>query len=212
MITSKNIFFIITVIILIVSGFNKTELENIKNKEFKNITTPTVKLIENNNTYFILSTSFKHFKTDRENKIKKNLTILGKSLLFKKIKKSDEDINSITLKNFSFGIMWNKANKYYLLSYISRKNVILVKNSVKTVDKQKIKTISNKKNNETITNYMVSKNLSDEIQDLKNSINKSPKSLDIYKLLYEYHKINGDLDNANKIMDKIIELKFETGE
>lgn len=174
-----KIIFLLLFISLTLFGYTQKDLASLYESNYTKDEYLKVKIIEDN--YFVVSSSIKLGRTSN-----RRLTTIAKRLLFKYIKKSDKDINSLELQQFQSGLVWSTEHKNFMLSYIKKENVI------------KIYTSNNEIQNNTI--------LQDEIKTLENL---KDKNIQIHKQLKSLYFQNGDIDNYNKQIEIIMNLKFK---
>ena len=174
----KKSIFLIGILSINLFGFSVQELKEIYYKNF--IKSDFLKVKEINNYYFILSSTT--IKSDRD-EIQK-LTLISKYLLFNYLKKRDNNLSSISIKEFQSPLTWKETNKNYLFSFVKKDFITNIY-------------IKSKEINSTI--------IDNEIEQLNKIKNKN---LDDYQLLKNFYLIKGDMDNYNKTVDNIMELKF----
>ena len=204
--------------------FSSMEIENIheiKKQHFMETASFKVKKIQRKNREYYFIRVFEYIDTEIDDltEIKQDLGLTAKGVLFNYLKKKDKNIKSIQLKNFVPATYWTFKNRLFLLSYVATDKVLINPKKIKkqlsysSMNESKInndqKKSQHKANHEQVVNIDDYTSIIDKkIKQLLSITKSNPKSIDAHQALYELYLLNHDIDNADKTMDKLMELKF----
>jgi hypothetical protein len=217
-----KIFLLLTLLFNIVSAISKDSLNTIYDDNFVNSETNKVIVHAHNGVdyYIVYTFEYKDFDNESIDEYRDELSLMAKSVLFDEIRKTNTAVKSFRLRYFTNNFWLSTPNKFILLSYIKKENVILLFSSNNVGKKEKNVVLPSKINNKrpvakektdtVYTEVQYKKYIDKSIKKSEYSLLKKKDSLKEYQKLYELYRMNGDIYNANITMDKIIHLKFKS--
>ena len=221
MMSIAKVFLILS---LIISPFSaegvipKKNLEEIKNNLFPDLETGVSESqIGTDNYYVTLISSKYESDKNKSRRVRNKLDLLSKSLLLKHIRKTNKKADRIQIRGWLNGIEWNEDNRFYLLSYVDKENVKVVKGKNKpnkpTASKSKPKSKENIKSNESkiiqITIEEADNEINNEIKDILNKLKDEGEDINLLYDLLSLYKHNSDILNMSKTQSKIMRACFK---
>jgi len=195
----------------------KKYLEEIKNNLFQNLETGISETKYGDDNYYVtlISSKFVENKT-KLIRIKKKLDLLSKSLLLKHIRKTNKKADRIQIRGWLNGIEWNEDNRFYLLSYVDKENVKVVKGKnkpKKPTGKSEPKSKGNIKSNESkiiqITIEEADNEINNEVQSILENLEGKKDDINLLYDLLSLYKHNSDILNISKTQSKIMRACFK---
>ena len=221
MMSIAKVFLILSLIISPFSAegvISKKNLEEIKNNLFQNLETGISKTKYGDNNYYVtlISSKFVENKT-KLIRVRNKLDLLSKSLLLKHIRKTNKKADRIQIRGWLNGIEWNEDNRFYLLSYVDKENVKVVKGKNKpnkpTASKSKSKSKENIKSNESkiiqITIEEADNEINNEVQSILEKLKGKKDDINLLYDLLSLYKQNSDILNISKTQSKIMRACFK---
>lgn len=157
-----------------------SSIEAIKLYE-KNFTKDALLEVKKLDGYYIVLSSTINFGINENRK----LNLIAKHLILKHLKKSDKKITAITFHGFQNAAQWKTEDRLYLLSFVKKEEVKPDYTPTKKIEKGSI--------------------LDDEITLLEQSRNKDEV---IHKQLKNLYFQKGDMENYNREVDTLMNIKF----
>ena len=221
MISTAKVFLILSLIISPFSAegvISKKYLEEIKNNLFPDLETGVSESqIGTDNYYVTLISSKYESDKNKSRRVRNKLDLLSKSLLLKHIRKTNKKADRIQIRGWLNGLEWSKDNRIYLLSYVDKENVKVVKGknipNKPTVSKLKSKSKGNIKSNESkiiqITIEEADNEINNEIKDILNKLKEEGDDINLLYDLLSLYKENFDIINVSKTQSKIMRACFK---
>ena len=221
MMSIAKVFLILS---LIISPFSaegvipKKNLEEIKNNLFPDLETGISETKYGDENYYVTLISSKYESDkNKSRRVRNKLDLLSKSLLLKHIRKTNKKADRIQIRGWLNGIEWNEDNRFYLLSYVDKENVKVVKGKNKpkkpTVSKSKSKSKENIKSNESkiiqITIEEADNEINNEVQSILEKLKGEKDDINLLYDLLSLYKQNSDILNISKTQSKIMRACFK---
>jgi hypothetical protein len=180
------------------TSFAETASE-LKEKYFSGI--EAVKVIETafkgEQHYFVLAVSHEPLAVRNMDVAKKRNNLITRAALLRHMEnksKVDKSSLAIEIRGLVKVGDWNRESTFFQLSYVPISSVRFVSKKDTSSDSVSLATIENE--------------VKAEIAVLETYAQKHPKSVETQQSLYNLYMANGDVDGANKSMDKFMDLKF----
>lgn len=195
-------------------NFNKSETNQVKSFTIKGI-----------DYYIIYTFEYKDFEDEDIDEYRSELSLMAKSTLFDEIKKTDTSLQDLKLKYFTNNFWLTTKNRFILLSYVKKEDIVKV--PLMKISKEKKKKhelaksvedhieadVNQSKSIEAVyTKSQYNEFLNQSIESNEKVISTNKASLKEYQKLYELYRLNGDIYKANTMMDKIIQEKFKSND
>ena len=215
-ISMKTCFFVLLILVLFAissHGFTMDEIANLQKKHFKDDDSLGVKEIDKKNQcFYLIRGSLFNLFNDPASNMQRKLSILNKGRLLKYIQKSHKNgkrLKGIELQNWFNAIYYETKKRSYLLSYINKENVSLNFSSNNSANSSNAKKSQDPEpNKEVIVPGDFENSAQKEIDSIKEYLKNHPDSIEGHQDLYQYYKIQNDIDNMSTTMDTIMDLQF----
>ena len=220
MMSIAKVFLILSLIISPFSAegvISKKNLEEIKNNLFPNLETGVSETKYGDENYYVTLISSKYESDkNKSRRVRNKLDLLSKSLLLKHIRKTNKKADRIQIRGWLNGIEWTEDNRFYLLSYVDKENVKVVKGKnkpKKPTGKSEPKSKGNIKSNESkiiqITIEEADNEINNEIKDILNKLKEEGDDINLLYDLLSLYKEKFDIINVSKTQSKIMRACFK---
>jgi len=213
-------------------SLSNDDIKQIQQQQFGSNQTENsvIKIIWDSQDYYLIHVSNPIlFANENRNNTQRRLELLSKSVFLKYLQNEMKELKTVKLNGYRTGLLWTTNDRFHALFYVKQSDVALpnlkpnlstdpkvqqssnLVNDKPNVPSSDSSSDSNKKAKETDVENINMENVNSEIKQeislLEIQAKTNSDQLSIWENLQILYRQLGDVENYNRVLDKILELK-----